>query len=532
MEKKKGKVLGLLLLLITLPVLYGGQAYGEEVNSPISESSDTETMPGKESKSSDDTKELVIPINISPKSITAVEGASGKLTIEKFEDIEIKGTFKEVKDNPLIEMKKDGTWKAKKTGTTQLASEFKLSAETLEEINQKYPGTKVQIKDSAQTINVTINPKSIQVPIDISPGSIISVEGETGQLTVGKFEGIELNGSFKEIMDNPLIELSKDGRWKAKQAGTTTIVPVFELSSKALEAIEKKYPGTEIQLKDIAQTINVTVNPEVLQIPISISPGSLLAIEGQTGQLTVGKFEGIELKGTFKEIKDNPLIELSKEGFWKAKQAGTTTFVPEFQLSAETINEIAKRYPGTAIEFKDIAQVISVKINPESILIPINFSPETIIATEGESGQLTVGKFEGIELKGTFKEIKDNAMIELNKDGVWLAKQAGTTTIIPSFELSEHTLKEIQKKYPGTAIYFNDIAQVINVTVNQQKKANVRNNTIPSSQVKQVNGTKTGKALPKTGDSKKNTMVSIAGLGLVCLSIVFFRLVRRKQKNV
>ncbi|MGM0123109.1 hypothetical protein IGI37_000475 [Enterococcus sp. AZ194] len=100
---------------------------------------------------------LALRYSFSPKEITAAVGKNGTITIEPFNDIELKGTFAEVKDNPYIELSSDGTWKALKTGETTLMPIFTLSKETIAEIQQKYPGQELQIQEIQQIIPVKIS---------------------------------------------------------------------------------------------------------------------------------------------------------------------------------------------------------------------------------------------------------------------------------------------------------------------------------------------------------------------------------------
>ena len=536
MKMKKGNVWGIAALLLCLPILFGVGAYGEEIDTPEPEKVEEKAQAPKQSKAADEVekKELVVPINISPGSITAVEGETGKLSVDKFEGIELKGTFKEIKNNPNVAVSKDGTWTAKKIGATTFVPIFELSTETLKEIEKKHPETELQFKDIAQVINVKVGPKSIQVPIDISPNSITAVKGTTGKLTVEKFEGINLSGTFKEIKDNPTIELNSDGTWRAKQPGTATFTPEFELSAAALKEIEKKYPGTELQFKDMAQVINVQVNPEVIQVPIIFEPASITAMDGESGELRVKDFEGIKLRGSFEEmISDNPFVSLETNGMWTAMRRGSTVLIPKFEVYAETLEELQNKYPGSKIEFIDTEQRIEMEIKPTSLWITIDFSPKTITAVEGESGQLTAGDFDGIKLRGTFKEIKDNSVVEVTADGKWLAKQPGTVTFMPEFELSAETIKEIGNKYPGAKLIVEYEGQAINMTVNARNTVTPTTGTggikTPPTQAKQA--PKSSKNLPKTGDTGRNHMVSAAGFAVVVVSIISFCIVVKKRKN-
>lgn len=172
-----------------------------------------------------------------------------------------------------------------------------------------------------------------------------------------------------------------------------------------------------------------------------------------------------------------------------------------------------------------------MEIKPISLLITIEFSPKTITATEGETGQLAVGSFEGIELQGTFKEIKDNSVVEVTADGRWRAKQPGTVTFMPEFELSAETVKQIENKYPGAELIVKSGEEVITLTVNARNTATPTTGVIktPPTQAKQA--PKSAKNLPKTGDAGRNHMISAAGFAVVVLSIISFCLVVKKRQN-
>lgn len=479
---------------------------------------------GSKNEKSEKLKEMKIPINITSSTITAVEGNTGKINIEKFEGIEFKGTFKKITNNSHIELREDGSWTAKKTGETTISVIFQPSGDTINEIEKKYPETNIYWSDRAQVVKVTINEqKEMEIPINITPTTITTIEGSSGKLSVGKFEGIELKGTFKEITNNPNIELRTDGTWTAKRVGTTELMPLFYPSKETIKEIQKKYPETDLYWSDIAQVVGVKINEQKeMEIPINITTSSITAIEGSTGQLSVEKFEGIELKGTFKEITNNPNIELRTDGTWTAKKDGITKLTPIFSLSVETVNEIKKKYPGVEISWKDIADVVNVTINPsKEIDLTINFTPNSITTQVGETGKLSVGKFVDIEIKGAYREIKDNPYIELTSDGTWIAKKVGTTELVPTFDISEETLKEVSKKYPRAEISWKDIAQVINVTIAAQSKKTLSTTkkNVPTATATVVNNQRSGvKTLPKTGDSKNSNGSIIFG-GIVLFSV-------------
>ena len=348
---------------------------------------------------SDQKKAFNLPINFSVDSITTGKGQSGRIRVQKIEDIEIKGTFQEIKNNPYIDLSGDGSWIAKKAGKTTITPIFDVSKETLNKLKEKYPDNEINWEDTLQVIPISISEmEEITLPIDFSIDSITTTEGQSGMLNVKKFEDIELNGYFQEIKDNPYIELSQDGAWIAKKAGKTTITPIFTVSHETLEKIRQKYPDCEINWEDIAPAIPVTISEKKkINLPINFSANSITTTEGQSGKLSVQKFEDIELNGIFQEIKDNPYIELSQDGSWTAKKAGKTTITPIFDISEAALEKIREKYPDCEINWEDIAQVIPVTINSQ-------------ILTENEAPKAK----QSIQIK---KENKPTTVKELPKTG-------------------------------------------------------------------------------------------------------------------
>ncbi|KAF1297397.1 hypothetical protein BAU15_11660 [Enterococcus sp. JM4C] len=92
-----------------------------------------------------------------------------------------------------------------------------------------------------------------------SPGSINTTVGESGKITLEDFEGISLTGTFTAVTDDPYIELSADGTWKAHKSGETMLTPQFTLSKKTLAEIEQKFPNRPLAILEIQQIIPVTI---------------------------------------------------------------------------------------------------------------------------------------------------------------------------------------------------------------------------------------------------------------------------------
>ncbi|OJG97626.1 hypothetical protein RV18_GL000694 [Enterococcus termitis] len=317
-----------------------------------------------------------IGINLEPKqdSINASVGKNGNLDLGNFEDIKLEGVYTEIKDNPYIELTENGVWKAIKPGNTKITIGVALSESTLEAIKTKYPDCEIIYPAKAlKVLEVKVNDNAGEIYLDyhVSPGSIQAVVGGAGEFTIGNFEDIPLTGTFEEVKDNPFIEIQSDGKWKALKAGETQVLPNFIISDESLSKIEAKYPGKPIVKPAMQQLIPVKITDakvETVTLTYHFSPGSIETEVNSVGMISVGDFEGIPLAGTFKEVKDNPYVELKSDGSWKALKAGETQILPTFTLSEETIAKINARYPGKEIIVPEIQQVIPFKIKEKSVV--------------------------------------------------------------------------------------------------------------------------------------------------------------------
>ncbi|MFD1901806.1 LPXTG cell wall anchor domain-containing protein [Enterococcus termitis] len=121
----------------------------------------------------------------------------------------------------------------------------------VQEIQQFIP---VKINDPANSVKDRIG-----IRLEPLENEIVGMVGESGHLTLGEFEGIKLEGVFTEIKDNPYIEISSNGTWKALTAGEDAIYVGVELSDKTVKDIKEKYPDREI------------IYPELLPKKIKVS---------------------------------------------------------------------------------------------------------------------------------------------------------------------------------------------------------------------------------------------------------------------
>ncbi|GCF92630.1 hypothetical protein NRIC_05210 [Enterococcus florum] len=292
----------------------------------------------------------------------------------------------------------------------------------------------------------------------------------TKTLAFEDFEGIKLTGTFKAFK-NDQIELNEDGELKALAVGTTEFTPEFTLSSEAVDAIKAKYPGKEIAYTDI-EKVTLTVKTE-LSVPLIPEPEKITAKVGEQGKLAIAAFEGVELTGTFAEIKNNEYIKLAKDGSWEALKATKEKIdiAPVITLSAESLAALQAKYPDQNIAHPDTAVSIPVEIteaSEETLSVPIEVNETTITAKVGETGKFTLKDFGDIQLTGTFAEITDNDYIKVDKDGSWKALKSGETEITPVATLTKESADALQKANPDKKIIHPDMATVVKVKITQE----------------------------------------------------------------
>ncbi|EOH95756.1 LPXTG-domain-containing protein cell wall anchor domain [Enterococcus moraviensis ATCC BAA-383] len=163
----------------------------------------------------------------------------------------------------IISVDATGKWKALKTGTVDFTLDFKLSAESTKEIQDKNPGSTLTRLDIATMIKAEVKPVGI---VDITPtiegASIEGKVGDTGQLKVKPIEGIEdTTGLFTvSIQDPTIIEVDTTGKWKALKAGTTEVTIMYSWSDETMKKLAEKYPGYDFSMKEMAQVIKVTIS--------------------------------------------------------------------------------------------------------------------------------------------------------------------------------------------------------------------------------------------------------------------------------
>ncbi|HBI1694055.1 TPA: PepSY-like domain-containing protein [Enterococcus faecalis] len=309
-------------------------------------------------------EKISLDYHFSPASIQAETGSTGMINVGTFEDISLTGTFKEIKNNPFIEVSSDGKWKALKAGKTAIMPNFTLSEESYSKINKKYPHAMIVTPEKQQLISVEISDsvdKGLGIHLEPLENEIIGVVGDSGKLDLGKFEGVKLEGIFSAVKDNPYIELASDGVWKALKVGKTNIYVTVQLTDETIQKLKDKYPDKEIILptkppKAIPVVIGEKKSVRNKEIEIVLPPvqDSINALVGDSGRFDLGTYEDIQLEGIYTEISDNPYIQLSKDGAWKAMKAGETTIVVSVSLSDKTLNLIREKYPERKISYSTV----------------------------------------------------------------------------------------------------------------------------------------------------------------------------------
>jgi len=143
----------------------------------------------------------------------------------------------------------------------------------------------------------------------------------------------------------------------------------------------------------------------------------------------------------------------------------------------------------------ETANIISLALVPEQNEIKGNV---------GETGKLTLGEYEGVTLEGEFKPLT-NDIISIDKDGTWKALKEGTTSYIAHVTLTQKTIDELTKQFPGREIVYQEIAPK-NITI-----------IIKGSSELLKNGKDIKKELPKTNEYN-NSKVIIVG---ICIILIF-----------
>ncbi|MHC5216808.1 LPXTG cell wall anchor domain-containing protein [Enterococcus sp. LJL128] len=307
-------------------------------------------------------------IDITPEfdleKIDTIINTNGKLSVKPIAGItNISGTFKAIgHDESIIQIADDGTWTALEVGRTSFSLSFTLSKETLQKIQEKYPGKKLIEKAIVRTIDVQINASDT---LDVAPSfNIAEIDAKvnaSGQILVESIAGIdEVTGTFEASgHDEKIIKIGTDGKWVALAPGTTEFVLNFELSEDTIKAIKEKHPDKELVTRAITQVIKVNVTENQARI-IDIFTGfdvtAIEAVVGETGKLNANPIEGIANNdGTFYLEKSNEFISVDENGNWKALKSGKVNLLVAHMPSEKTLAALANTLPeGTELAIPDI----------------------------------------------------------------------------------------------------------------------------------------------------------------------------------
>ncbi|MBO1306998.1 hypothetical protein JZO70_12550 [Enterococcus sp. 669A] len=97
----------------------------------------------------------------------------------------------------------------------------------------------------------------------VEEDEINAIVGERGTLTPPQpFEGIEAKWVFREITDNEYVRLDKEGNWETLKAGTTEILPLFDLSQQTSEELADKYDDLELVTSSQAWYVSFNIYPD------------------------------------------------------------------------------------------------------------------------------------------------------------------------------------------------------------------------------------------------------------------------------
>ncbi|MGG5342660.1 LPXTG cell wall anchor domain-containing protein [Enterococcus sp. AZ192] len=373
MINKKCLMLGLLFCTVSLSFV--SRSFAEEA------SSSTETLMTTSSESTVQTEKQAKVLDITPEftvsTIKTTVGEKGSIEVKPVERIkDLKGTFKvTVADPSVLSINEKGIWQGLKAGTTKATIDFEWSKDSLKKIQEKFPEHELAQKSIAKEVPVTVAEEKI---VGITPkynvSAIKAKIGDTGQFTVEPMGGVsDLKGTFTAYIKDEhkdIISVDANGKWTALKAGTTEFVLDYKLSDESYKAIQDKNPGSILRANSIATVIKAEVTPVgTMNITPMLDIASIEGKVGDIGQLKVKPIEGMENPtGSFTfSIKDPSIIEIDKDGNWKALKAGTTEFTYTYTWSRETMKQLSEKYPGYEFAIQELAQVVKVTITDGTI---------------------------------------------------------------------------------------------------------------------------------------------------------------------
>lgn len=338
-------------------------------------------------------------------SKTVKEKESITISREAYKGTALKGSYKPV-NNQYASLSDTGVIKGLKKGKTTLDVEYTINEQTVNEIKKAHlkelnkPELTVdditvvdQNKQSSVAVEVLANePKEETIELPIKKEYVLDKStiklNETAEVSIKDIYGVKVAGDFKEA-NSDWGTLNKAGILTPKKAGSLKLVPDFVISEASKKAIKESYikeSGKDnlkvenINLVETNQTegLNLTIQADdkVKKVTIDITPSikankQELKVGETGGKLTVDSLYGVSLKGKFKAVK-NPVIDFKEDGTFIGLQAGTVELAPNYEISQESLDEIANVFlkqdqyshlTRSDVEFihKDVQPVIPIK---------------------------------------------------------------------------------------------------------------------------------------------------------------------------
>ncbi|WP_439443510.1 Ig-like domain-containing protein [Listeria aquatica] len=250
--------------------------------------------------------------------------------------------------------------------------------------------------DSITGIDAMLKDKSIPVEsLTVKPKELNQIVGDTGKLNVTITPSNATDKSLTYASADPeIMTIDQAGNWVAKAPGKTTI------TVKAANGITA-YVQVTVKAKDVPVE------------SITVEPKELNQIVGDTGKLNVTTTPSNATDKTLTYTSANPeIMTIDKDGNWKAVAPGKTT------ITVKTANGLTAEVQVT-VKAKDIP-VESITVEPKEL--------NQIV---GDTGKLnvTITPSNATDKSLTYTSANPEIMT-VDKDGNWIAKSVGKTTLI------------------------------------------------------------------------------------------------------
>ncbi|MBC1521911.1 hypothetical protein HB912_09640 [Listeria aquatica] len=250
--------------------------------------------------------------------------------------------------------------------------------------------------DSITGIDAMLKDKSIPVEsLTVKPKELNQIVGDTGKLNVTITPSNATDKSLTYASADPeIMTIDQAGNWVAKAPGKTTI------TVKAANGITA-YVQVTVKAKDVPVE------------SITVEPKELNQIVGDTGKLNVTITPSNATDKTLTYTSANSeIMTIDKDGNWKAVAPGKTTITVKTAngLTAEVqVTVKAKDIPveSITVEPKELNQIVGDTGKLNVTILPSNATDKSLTYTSANPEIMTV-----------------------DKDGNWIAKSVGKTTLI------------------------------------------------------------------------------------------------------